>query len=192
MQRLTGSDREALDPSSVPRPQAAIQARPLEARLDSRRPGAGSQKAITPQGGLTTVRNPPCCKRRCCRPSASAWSAWIRSMMSCWPRSKVQEPHAQALPGALARLSFPCYPLEFRVSRGATQRPVGSPNSRSGECHNSHRHKTAQAHQTGCRCWESGGDARGKRARIGNTPPFPQSRPRAARLRLGVSPAGSR
>ena len=31
--------------------------------------------------------------------------------------------------------------------------------------------------------------ARGRRVPPGNTPPFPQSRPTAARLRLGVSPA---
>jgi len=32
----------------------------------------------------------------------------------------------------------------------------------------------------------------GKRGRLGNTPPFPQSRPTAARHSLGASPAGSR
>ena len=64
--------------------------------------------------------------------------------------------------------------------------------SRSGECHNSHRHKTALAHQRAFRCWGCGGDSRGRRGRLVNTPPFPQSRPTAARQWVGVSPAGSR
>jgi len=41
-------------------------------------------------------------------------------------------------------------------------------------------------------CWECGGDTRGRWAPPGNTPPFPQSRPIAARHWVGVSPAGSR
>jgi len=31
-------------------------------------------------------------------------------------------------------------------------------HSRSGECHSSHTHRNAQAHQTGFRCWGCGGD----------------------------------
>ena len=54
--------------------------------------------------------------------------------------------------------------------------------SRSGECRSSHTHKNAQAPQTASRCWRSGGDSRGKRGRIGNTPPFPQPHPRACLL----------
>ena len=63
--------------------------------------------------------------------------------------------------------------------------------SRSGGCHSSHRHKTAQAHQRAFRCWGCGGDSRGKKAPPGNTPPFPQSRPRAALHPLGFSPTCS-
>ena len=65
------------------------------------------------------------------------------------------------------------------------------PFSRSGECHSSHTHKTAQAHQTGFRCAGCGGDARDRRARSGNRPPFPQSRLAAVRHLVAVSPAGS-
>ena len=43
-----------------------------------------------------------------------------------------------------------------------------TPPSRSGECQSSHTHKTAQAHQTGFRCWGSGGDSRGRRGRLGS------------------------
>jgi len=64
--------------------------------------------------------------------------------------------------------------------------------SRSGECHSSHRRKSAQAHQTAFRCWECGGGSRDRRGRLGNTPPFPPPRPTAAPQWVGVSPAGSR
>jgi len=42
--------------------------------------------------------------------------------------------------------------------------PLKPQHSRSGECHSSHRHKNALAHQKGFRCWGSGG---GNRAMLG-------------------------
>ena len=40
--------------------------------------------------------------------------------------------------------------------------------------------------------WGSGGDSRGKRGRLGYTPPFPPPHPRAGCRLRGVSPTGSR
>ena len=70
-------------------------------------------------------------------------------------------------------------------------RPDRSPHSRSGGCHSSHTHKNALADQTGFRFGASDADNHDRRGRPGNTPLFPQSRPKARCRRLGVSPAGS-
>ena len=56
-----------------------------------------------------------------------------------------------------------------------------------------HNHvKPASLTKEGIVAGGGGGDARGRLARSGNTPPFPQSRPTAAHLRAGASLAGSR
>ena len=65
-------------------------------------------------------------------------------------------------------------------------------SSGSGGCHSSHTHKNALAHRTGFRSAVNGGGNRDRRGRPGNTPPFPQSRPRAGRRCLGVSRGGNR
>ena len=49
----------------------------------------------------------------------------------------------------------------------------------SGVSHNSRTHTNAQAPQTTSHYWGCAGGVRGRRARSGNTPLFPQSRPPA-------------
>ena len=64
--------------------------------------------------------------------------------------------------------------------------------SHSDACRSSHTRKTAQARQTEFCCQVCGGGSRGRRDLLENTPRLPQSRPTAARHRLGASLAGSK
>jgi hypothetical protein len=63
------------------------------------------------------------------------------------------------------------------------RRPLRTSSNSSKYPLNSHISICAKASKTAFHCWGCGSDAAGRLSRIGNTPPFPQSPPKALHLR---------